>query len=298
MDSKVATPFSPVQSRQHFKREREFLRRFRRRPVGVISVSVIAVVIFFAIFSEFAATHDPIATDFNAPFAGPSSSHFFGTDNLGRDTYSRIVHGARTAVFVGFISVGIAVIVGLPWGLMAGYLGGRWDEALMRAIDAVYAFPALLLALLVIAALGTGIFNVMIAIGVTFIPVFARLTRASTLSAKNQDYVLAAEALGAGSLRIVSRHVLPNVLAPIIVQASLSMGFAVIAEASLSFLGLGTQPPQASWGSMLQAAQRYLTDEGMLAVYPGLAIVITVLALNLLGDILRDLLDPRLRAGD
>lgn len=284
---------------RRFSRERDFARRFSRRPAGMVSLVIILLVLVCAIFSELVATHDPIATDFDATFAGISTDHFLGTDNLGRDTFSRVVHGARTAIIVGLISVGIGLAIGMPYGLLAGYLGGWKDEFLMRVMDALYAFPAILLALIVIAALGTGVTNVMIAIGVVFVPVLARLVRGSTLSVKEMDFVLAAESTGASAPRVIFRHIMPNVLAPVIVQASLAVGFAIIAEAGLSFLGLGTQPPDPSWGSMLGAAQRFLlTGEGQLAIYPGLAIVLTVLAFNLLGDVLRDLLDPRLRGAD
>lgn len=283
---------------RRFAREREFLRRFSRRPAGVVSLFIILIVLFAAIFTNVAATHDPIFTDFDALFSGPSGAHWLGTDNLGRDTYSRIVHGARTALLVGVISVGIGVSIGMPYGMLAGYLGGWKDEVMMRVMDAIYAFPALLLALIIIAVLGTGIFNVMIAIGVVFIPGLARLVRGSTLSVKEMEYVLAAESSGASTWRIILQHIAPNILAPVIVQGSLAIGFAIIAEAGLSFLGLGTQPPDPSWGSMLSGAQRFLTSQGSLAIFPGLAIVLTVLAFNLLGDTLRDLLDPRLRGSD
>ncbi|PZC42163.1 MAG: peptide/nickel transport system permease protein [Chloroflexi bacterium] len=294
----VAPPTLPLIEDARFKRTREFAHRFLRRPAGVVSLVLILIVLFFAVFQNLAATHDPIATNFDARFEDPSVDHLLGTDNLGRDTFSRVVHGSRTAVLVGLISVAIGLGVGLPYGLLSGYLGGWKDEVAMRVMDALYAFPAILLALIVIAALGTGITNVMIAIGVVFVPGFARIARGSTLSVKRTEYILAAEALGASTLRIAFVHVLPNTLAPIIVQASLSIGFAIIAEASLSFLGLGTQPPDPSWGSMLQASQRFLTSEGALAIYPGAAIVLTVLAFNLFGDVLRDLLDPRLRGAD
>ena len=285
-------------SSRRFAREREFARRFVRRPAGMFSLSIILIVLFAAIFTGVADTHDPIATDFDALFSDPSGAHWLGTDNLGRDTYSRIVHGARTALLVGVISVGIGVTIGMPYGMLAGYLGGRKDEVMMRVMDALYAFPALLLALIIIAVLGTGVFNVMIAIGVVFIPGLARLVRGSTLSVKAMEYVLAAESSGASTPRIIFQHIAPNILAPVIVQGSLAIGFAIIAEAGLSFLGLGTQPPDPSWGSMLSGAQRFLTSKGILAVFPGLAIVLTVLAFNLLGDTLRDLLDPRLRGAD
>ena len=290
----------PMDARsRRFSRQRDFARRFSRRPAGMVSLGVILLVLFCAIFTNLVATHDPIETDFDALLARTSGDHFLGTDNLGRDTFSRIVHGARTAILVGLISVGIGVGIGMPYGLLSGYMGGLKDEALMRVMDALYAFPAILLALIVIAALGTGVLNVMIAIGVVFVPVMARLVRGSTLSVKEMDFVLAAESIGGSTPRILFRHVMPNILAPVIVQSSLAVGFAIIAEAGLSFLGLGTQPPDPSWGSMLGAAQRFLlTGDGQLAIYPGLAIVLTVLAFNLVGDVLRDLLDPRLRGAD
>ena len=289
----------PLQiTRRRWSREREFARRFRRRPAGVVSLVIVMVVLFFALFPGFASTHDPLAIDPEASSVGPTWEHWFGADKIGRDSYSRIVHGARTALLVGLISVGIGVGIGLPYGLLAGYLGGRKDEAMMRLMDALYAYPALLLALVVIAVLGSSLVNVMIAIGVVFIPLYARVVRGSTLSAKENDYVLAALAMGAGTARILFRHVTPNVLAPVLVQASLGIGFAIIAEAGLAFLGLGTQPPDPSWGTMLKDSQRFLPTNGWPAIFPGMAIVLTVLAFNLLGDVLRDLLDPRLRGAD
>ena len=296
----MTTQAPPLEERgTRFSREREFARRFSRRPAGMASLFLILIVLFTAVFRDLVATHDPIGTDFDTTHAGPSLNHFFGTDELGRDTFSRVVHGARTAILVGLISVGIGVGIGLPYGLLSGYLGGIKDEVMMRIMDALYAFPAILLALLVITALGTGTLNVMIAIGVVFVPAIARLVRGSTLSVKEMDYVLAAESIGGNSLWIVFRHIMPNVVAPVIVQASLAIGFAIIAEAGLSFLGLGTQPPNPSWGAMLGSAQRFLLNgSGQLAIYPGVAIVVTVLSFNLLGDVLRDLLDPRLRGAD
>ena len=217
---------------------------------------------------------------------------------MGRDTYSRLVHASRTALLVGLISVGIGAGIGLPYGLLAGYLGGRKDEAMMRVMDALYAYPALLLALIMVAVLGSSSVNVMIAIGIVFVPLYARLVRGSTLSAKQNDYVMAAEAMGAATPRILFRHIAPNVLAPVLVQASLGIGLAIIWEAALSFLGLGTQPPDPSWGTMLKNSQRFLATNAWQAVFPGVTIVLTVLAFNLLGDVLRDLLDPRLRGAD
>ncbi|MCY4617032.1 MAG: ABC transporter permease [Chloroflexi bacterium] len=275
-----------------------FARRFVRRPIGVISLTVVLLIAFAAVFTDVAATHDPLETLVTTgaeAFAPPSISNFFGTDQLGRDNYSRIVDASRTALMVGVVSILIGAGIGVPIGVTAGYSGGIRDEVLMRLMDALFAFPGILLALMIIAALGTGIQNVMLAIGITFIPSFARLVRGTTLSVKEQEFVLAARSIGAGGPRVAARHILPNTFAPVVVQASLLFGVAIIIEASLSFLGLGTRPPDPSWGTMLNSAQRLISSEPMLAIFPGLAIVVTVLAFNLLGDVLRDLLDPRLR---
>jgi ABC-type dipeptide/oligopeptide/nickel transport system permease subunit len=256
---------------------------------------VLVLVVFVAVFADIVDRYDPITQNTTEAFAKPSTKHWLGADHLGRDTYSRIVHGSRTALLVGLLSVGIGAAAGVPIGLYAGYRKGWVDELLMRTMDSVYAFPGILLALTVIAALGPGMINVSIAIGVTFIPPFSRIVRASTFTVMAEDYVAAAQAIGAAPHRIIGRHVFPNVLAPLIVQISLGLAFAITAEASLSFLGLGTQPPNPSWGLMLQSAQRYLYSNPGTAFYPGIAIVVTVLAWNLLGDALRDVLDPRLR---
>ena len=283
---------------QRWARQREFWRRFRRRRVGLVSLTVLLIVILAAVFQDLLITHDPIAVDGTSPLEGPTLDHWLGTDNLGRDTYSRLVVGARTAVLVGLFSVLIGVGVGVPIGVLAGWWGGRRDEVLMRLVDTLIAFPSLLLALLIIVGLGPGLQNVTIAIGIPFISGFARISRGSTLSVKEQEYILAARSIGGGDLRIASRHILPNTLAPVIVLASLLFGVAIIIEAALSFLGLGTQPPKPSWGIMLSSAQRLLRSEPLLAIIPGVTISITVLAFNLMGDVLRDLLDPRLRGSD
>jgi peptide/nickel transport system permease protein len=275
-----------------------FWRRLRRRPIGVFSLAILSVVIFCALLPGLVSTHDPILYDGKAALLGFQSDHWLGTDNLGRDTYSRLVHGARTAIIVGFASVAIGIIGGLPIGILAGWWGGRRDEILMRLMDAIFAFPSLLFTLLIITGLGPGIQNVTIAIGVPFIAVFARISRGSTLAVKQQDFITSALSIGAGDARIASRHLLPNAFAPVVVQGTLLFGIAIIIEASLSFLGLGTRPPDPSWGIMLTTAQRFLRQEPMLAIIPGVAISLTVLAFNLLGDVLRDLLDPRLRGAD
>ncbi|MGH2435820.1 MAG: ABC transporter permease, partial [bacterium] len=226
----------------------------------------------------------------------PASTHIMGTDDLGRDILSRIFYGTRTSLLAGVISVGIAVAIGLPLGLLAGFYRGRLDDVLMRLTDAMLSFPFLVLALAMAAVLGAGLDRAMIAIGIVFTPGFVRLSRGQVLSEREQNYVEAARASGAGDGRIIWRHILPNIVSPVLVQASLSTAAAITAEAALSFLGLGTQPPTPSWGSMLNIAQAYLGSAPWMALWPGLAIFITVLSINLTGDGLREALDPRLRS--
>lgn len=296
--SATARSIPTAPSVQRFARERDFWRRFRRRRIGLISLIILVIVGIAGLVPGLLTTHDPIAIDAEAARSGPTWAHWLGTDSLGRDTYSRLVEGARTSILVGLGSVGIGVGFGMPIGILAGWWGGLRDEFLMRLMDSIFAFPSLLLALLIITGLGPGLQNVTIAIGIPFIAVFARISRGSTLSVKEQEYVVAALAIGASDRRIAAAHILPNTLAPIIVQASLLFGIAIIIEAALSFLGLGTLPPDPSWGIMLSSAQRFLRDNPLLAIVPGAAISITVLAFNLIGDVLRDLLDPRLRGAD
>jgi peptide/nickel transport system permease protein len=224
---------------------------------------------------------------------GPSLDHPFGTDELGRDVLSRVLVAARISLVVGLVSVGIALVAGVALGLVAGFYG-RWvDDVVMRVMDMLFAFPAILLAIAILAVLGPGVTNVMIAIGVVYTPIFARITRASVLSVREEVYVRAARSLGVGDLRLLRLHVLPNVLAPIIVQTSLSLAFAILSEAALSFLGLGIQPPQPSWGRMLYDGRGFVEDAWWLGFFPGAAIFLTVLAFNVVGDALRDVLDPR-----
>ncbi|HET8679854.1 MAG TPA: ABC transporter permease, partial [bacterium] len=225
----------------------------------------------------------------------PGSAHLFGTDRLGRDVLSRVLYGGRVALAVGAIAVVIGAGAGVPLGLLSGHRGGRLDLVLMRVVDGMMAFPALLLAITVVAALGPGHVQAMTAIGVVLIPIFARLARAQTLGTRGQEFVLAAGALGATDLRIVFRHILPNIAGPLLVQATVAFSGAVLAEASLSYLGLGTQPPTPSWGGMLQEARDVLFVARWMAIWPGVAIATAVLGLNLMGDGVRDVLDPRLR---
>jgi peptide/nickel transport system permease protein len=260
-----------------------------------IGLSVIGLMIFLALTADFLTPYDPNYQDYTKFREAPSLDHPFGTDQVGRDVYSRVIYGTRISLQVGVIAVGIGMTVGVMLGLVAGLYGGWIDELIMRVMDAVYAFPALVLALAITAALGTGIVNIMIAIGVVYMPSYARLVRGQVLSVRERDFVIAAQLLGAGPLRLMFLHIWPNVTAPIIVQASLNVSTAILTEASLSFLGLGVRPPTPSWGSSLQGGYQYLSSAPWLSIYPGIAIFVAVLAFNLFGDGLRQLLDPRLR---
>lgn len=256
---------------------------------------VIAILVGAALFGGLLAPYDVNGTSVPARFSPPSLTHPFGTDELGRDVFSRVLVGARVSLVTGLVAVGIALAAGVTFGLLAGFYGGKADDAIMRAMDTIFAFPAVLLAIAVLAILGPGITNAMIAIGLVFTPIFARVTRASALSVREQVYVRAARSLGAGDLRLLGVHLLPNLVAPIIVQCSISLAFAILNEAALSFLGLGVQPPQPSWGRMLAESRDFMTTAWWMALFPGLAIFLTVLSFNVLGDALRDVLDPRLR---
>jgi peptide/nickel transport system permease protein len=255
----------------------------------------IALVTLAALFPQLFATHDPIRQSLMNSLQGPSWEHLLGTDHLGRDVWSRIVYGARVSLQVGLVSVGLAALGGFVIGLIAGYHGGWVDAIIMRITDAIWSIPYLVLALALVAVRGPSLFNVMLAIGVVYMPGFARLTRGQVLAVRERDFVQGAVALGAQVWRVIAYHVAPNVLTPIIVFGSLSIGHAVIAEASLSFLGVGVPPPTPTWGGMLRDAYRLLDRAPMFAVSAGGVIFVTVLAANFLGDALRDVLDPKLR---
>jgi peptide/nickel transport system permease protein len=271
------------------------LRRLLRTRMTPLALAILALFILLAIFANQVQRYDPINyQSYASANQGPSAEHWFGTDYLGRDTWSRLVHGSRISLFVGLIAVSVGLILGVFVGVTAGYLGGTVDAILMRCTDAIWAFPALMLALAITSALGRGVVNSMIAIGIVGIPFYARLARASTLAAREFDYTLAARALGASTPRILGRHILPNIAAPLIVQASLGLGTAIITEASLSFLGVGVQPPTPSWGLELRTGYQYLELNPVVAIIPGVLIFLTVLAFNFLGDGLRTALDPRL----
>jgi len=256
---------------------------------------VVLAVFMIAIFAPLLSPYDPLKQDLSAALSAPSAAHVLGTDNNGRDVLARVMWGTRVSLIAGLVSVAMAVVVGCSIGLAAGYWRGRVDGVLMRLIDAVLSFPALVLALALGAVLGAGLVGVLIALGVVYTPTFARLTRGQVLTVRTREYVQAARVLGGADWWIMQRHVLPNSITPIVVQASLSIGFAILAEASLSFLGLGIQPPEPSWGSMINAGRGYLQQAPWLVFGPGGALFVTVLALNFVGDGIRDALDPRVR---
>jgi peptide/nickel transport system permease protein len=274
---------------------RGVIGRLAKNRAAVLGTGIIGAVVLVALVGPRLTSADPIAMNLTARLQPPSAAHLLGTDGLGRDILSRIVSGAAIALEVGGISVGIAGTVGIALGLIAGFYGRFLDTALMSVMDVLLAFPSLLLALLVVTALGPSLTNAMIAVAVSKVPQFVRLIRATVLSVKENDYVLAARAVGAGDSRIMTRHVLVNCLAPVIVHASLSFGTAIVAAATLSFLGLGSQPPAPEWGSMLNEGREYMRAAPWVATFPGLAILITVIGWNLFGDGLRDALDPRLK---
>ena len=269
------------------------VRRFLGRPAAVLGLAVVVIFVLVAILAPLVAPYDPIATSWTAIRKAPSWAHWMGTDQNGRDVLSRVIFGARSSLLAGVVSVLIAAGIGVPAGLAAGFAGGWIDAVLSRVVDAMLACPFLILAIALAAFLGPSLENAMIAIGVTYCPQFMRVSRAATLDAASNDYVEAARALGNPSWRVALRHIAPNILPPVLVQATLASAVAILAEAALSFLGQGQQPPAPSWGSMLNEAQQFLTQAPWLAIFPGLAIFLCVLSFNLVGDGLRDALDPR-----
>ncbi len=276
-----------------FKIKNRALKRFLARPIALFAGVIILIFIGVAIFAPYLAPYDPAKPDFASIRKAASESYILGTDENGRDILSRVIFGARASLVAGVISVFIAVALGVPLGLISGYYGGFIDEIIMRFTDALLAFPFLILAVALAAALGPSLTNAMIAIGIASTPAFIRLTRGQVLSVKSEEFVQAAIASGARDLRIIFLYVLPNSFAPILVQATVTIAGAIIAESSLSFLGLGVQPPTPSWGGMLNVAKNYMNQAPWMAVWPGLSIFVTVLAFNLFGDGLRDMLDPR-----
>ncbi|NGM13210.1 ABC transporter permease [Verrucosispora sioxanthis] len=272
---------------------RRALVALRRDPLALTGSLVLAVLVVVGVGGSWLAPSGINEVNVDQMLQPPSWAHPFGTDELGRDVLSRVMVAARVSLQVGLVSVGIALVVGVTLGLFAGYYRGWLDNVLMRCMDVLFAFPVLLLAVAIVAVLGPGLVTAMVAIGVVYTPIFARVTRAGVLSVREQVFVRAAVSVGASDLRIMRRHVLPNIAAPLIVQTSLSLAFAILSEAALSFLGLGVQPPDPAWGRMLFDGRGFVTDAWWLGFFPGAAIFLTVLAFNLVGDALRDVLDPR-----
>ncbi len=277
------------------QRVRDLWSVLRRSKLAVIGLGIITILVVVAIIGPTIAPYDPNDLDVRQRSLPPSMSHLFGTDDRGRDVFSRVLYGARVSLQVAIIAVGISATCGVLLGAISGYWGGWVDELIMRCTDVLFAFPAILLAIAIMGVLGPSVTNAMIAIGIVYTPIFARITRASVLVIRNEVFVEAAQASGAGGPRIVARHVMPNVTAPIIVETTLSLAFAILAEAALSFLGLGTPPPAPSWGRMLSEGRNYIQGAPWMGLFPGLAIVLSVIGFNFLGDGLRDALDPRLK---
>ena len=269
--------------------------RLQRRPSALIGLAVVIAFILMAIFAPYISPQDPIATSWGAIRKAPSAAHWFGTDEIGRDVLSRVIWGTQASLMAGVISVSISLLIGVPIGLLAGFVGGAVDAIISRIIDAFLACPFLILAIALAAFLGPSLTNAMVAIGISAAPIFVRLTRGQVIQIKVEDYVEAARSVGNPPWRIALVHILPNILPPLLVQATLAIAAAVIAEASLSFLGLGQQPPAPSWGSMLNTAKNYIEQAPWMAIWPGISIFLLVLSFNLFGDGLRDALDPRQR---
>jgi len=270
-------------------------RRFRKAPGAIVGAGIVALILLAAIAAPLLAGSDPLAQNLANQTAPPSAAHLMGTDKLGRDMFSRIVFGARTSIRIGFIAVGLAITVGTFIGLIAGYIGGKLDATLMGAMDVMLAFPSIILAIAITTILGPSITNLMIAVGIVYVPQYARLARSSVLALRETEYVEAARAIGAATPAILARHILPNILAPLLVQATLGVATAELEAAGLSYLGLGARPPAPEWGAMLNDARDYWLSAPWALIFPGLAITTLVLGFNLLGDGLRDALDPKIK---
>lgn len=269
------------------------VRRFRRNYAALVGLALVVMLVLVALFAPLLAPVSPDQQNLRARLQPPSLEHPLGTDEFGRSILSRVIYGARISLFTGLVPVAVAATLGTLIGLVAGFFRGRLDNILMRLMDILLSFPALLLALAVVGALGPGLLNAVIAVAVVGVPEYARIVRSVVLGTREEDYVQAARAVGAGGWRLMLRHILPSTLGPLTVQATLGIGFAILSMAGLSFLGLGVQPPTADWGEMLSRGRRYLPEASWLLIFPGLAISLTVLAFNLVGDGLRDALDPR-----
>ncbi|MGH2319830.1 ABC transporter permease [Planococcus sp. SE5232] len=295
----VNTPVTSEKINPRIESYKQFWRRLLKNKAAVIGGLLIVFVILMAFIGPWIITtftdYRPNQTDLANKLQGPSISNWFGTDSYGRDIFTRVIFGTKLTLYVGFFSVFIGGIIGVVFGIIAGYYGGRIDAVIMRLMDVLLAFPGILLALAIVAVLGGSLTNVIIAVGIFSVPAFARVVRGSTLSVRKLEYVDAVRALGATDFRIIFRHILPNIMSPIIVQASLRIATAILTGAGLSFLGLGAQPPAPEWGAMLNEGRQYMFEAGHVALFPGLMIVLVVLAFNIFGDGVRDALDPKMK---
>ena len=287
-------PPDPLADRRP-RKGRSLAARLWRNPLARLGLVISAVVVLAAIFGPELAPYDPVAIKLGDRFQPPSSTHLMGADHLGRDIFTRVLYGARISLQVGVVSVALGTVIGLILGALAGYLGGRTDTAIMAVMDAVYAFPAILLALVLVAVFKPGLVTVMTAIAIVRIPIFARTVRASVLAEREREYIAASRSVGQREMLLLARHILPNIVAPLIVVTTTYFATAIVVEASLSFLGLGVPPPAASWGTMLNDGRKFMESAPHIVIFPGIAISLTVLGFNLLGDGLRDVLDPRLK---
>jgi peptide/nickel transport system permease protein len=275
---------------------RLFFKRLFKRKTAVVGLGICFLLCLIAVLAPFLTEFHPIKdSDYVNVSTGPNSLHLFGTDDYGRDIYSRVIYGARITIVTAIVSVGIAAAIGTVMGIVSGYFGKMVDSVIMRITDALMAFPTIILAIGIMALLGPGLSNVILAVGITYTPRFARLVRGLALGLKESEYVQAIRVLGGSNIRIMFRHILPNCVSPLIVQGSVYFAYAILAEASLSFLGLGAPPPEPSWGNMLYDSRTHMVDSPWMSIFPGVAIAITVLGINLLGDGLRDVLDPKLK---
>lgn len=280
---------------RRFMRLKEFWRRLKKSKMAMFGLVILSLLVAIAIFASVIAPYSYSEQHLENKNMKPNSEHIFGCDDLGRDIFTRVIYGSRISLSVGFIAVGIAVVFGGILGAVAGYFGGVTDNIIMRSMDILLAVPQILLAISISAALGTGLVNLMIAVGISSIPQYARIMRASVLTVKDQEYIEATHAAGATHLHTIIRHIIPNCFAPIIVQATLGVAFAILTAAGLSFIGLGLDPEVPEWGAMLAGGRQYIRDFPHITFFPGLAIMITIFALNVLGDGFRDALDPKLR---
>ena len=273
----------------------DVMMRLAKSPLAMFGLAIIFVLVFCAVFAEVISPYSPIKQDLMHMFETPSAQHWLGTDEFGRDILSRLIYGARVSLQVGFIAVGIALVTGGMLGAVSGYYTGRLDNCIMRVMDVLLSIPQTLLAIAIVAALGPSLMNLMIAVGISAVPTYARIVRGSVLSIRSMEFIEAARAAGSSDLRIILKHIIPNSMAPIIVQSTLGVASAILNAAGLSFIGLGIQPPNPEWGAMLSGGRQYIRDFPHMTLYPGLAIMLTILALNFLGDGLRDALDPKLK---